>query len=458
VNLWPSPAELSIATAHQREQYGKATRGPVGILAGNPGVGKSHCIAQIIRAVTSQCGISQVAVASPTGKASQRLNEFFHEHNIHGVDATTIHRMLGISRNGHDRKGWGFIHNSENPLRKRFVFLDEMSMTDTDLWASALAAMPPGTHVLCVGDFAQLPPVGHGAPLRDMIAVGLPYGELTEVHRNDGDIVTACRDVKEGRPFQPSTAIDLAAGRNLCHVEATRPAIILGSLGDLLRSCPPDINPTWDVQIICAINQHSEVSRILLNTMLQNILNPDGEQLEGMKFRIADKVICGTNQMLPVVECPFCNSNKGADAVVWNGKANQCTECDHVWPIKEMPVDFVANGEIGRVTHLEKGLIHVTFDAPSRTVRVGPGAISDFDMAYAITCHKSQGSQWPVVMVVVDDSRGADRVTSFEWHRTSWSRAQKLCFTVGRLSTIHRQCRKSALRDRKTFLVEKLVA
>jgi ATP-dependent exoDNAse (exonuclease V) alpha subunit len=271
LNLWPKPAELSVATGHQREQYALATRGPVGILAGNPGVGKSFIVAQIIRAVISEHGVSQTGIACPTGKAAQRINELLLEHSIHGIEATTMHRMLGVSRNGHDRKGWGFIHNSDNPLLKRFVFLDEQSMTDTDLWASTLAAISPGTHVLCVGDFAQLPPVGHGAPLRDMIAAGLPYGELTEVHRNGGDIVTACRDVKEGRPFRPSPCVNLEAGHNLPHVEAARPTLVLGALGNLLRSCPAGIDPVWDVQVLCAINEKSEVSRKLLNAMLQNI-------------------------------------------------------------------------------------------------------------------------------------------------------------------------------------------
>jgi exodeoxyribonuclease V alpha subunit len=455
LNLWPKPAELSVATGHQREQYALATRGPVGILAGNPGVGKSFVVAQIIRAVISEHGVSQTGIACPTGKAAQRINELLLEHSIHGIEATTMHRMLGVSRNGHDRKGWGFIHNSDNPLLKRFVFLDEQSMTDTDLWASTLAAISPGTHVLCVGDFAQLPPVGHGAPLRDMIAAGLPYGELTEVHRNGGDIVTACRDVKEGRPFRPSPCVNLEAGHNLPHVEAARPTLVLGALANLLRSCPAGIDPVWDVQVLCAINEKSEVSRKLLNAMLQNILNKDGEQVENMRFRMNDKVICGTNQMLPVVACPFCNCGS-AESVLWNGKQNECSECGRLWPLKQMPVDFVANGEIGRVSHLEKGLLYVSFDAPARTVRVGPGAIGDFDLGYALSCHKFQGSQAPYVMIVADDSNGAGRVCSWEWWRTGWSRAQRLCFTIGKLSTIHRQCRKSALRDRKTFLVELL--
>src|SRR5690606_14383539 len=105
------------------------------------------------------------------------------EYRIEGVEATTIHRLLGVSRNGHDQKGWGFMRNRGNPLPNRFLFVDECSMCDCDITASLLDACKPGTHVLFIGDFAQLPPAGHGAPLRDMIAAGIPYGELTEIHR-----------------------------------------------------------------------------------------------------------------------------------------------------------------------------------------------------------------------------------------------------------------------------------
>ena len=108
------------------------------------------------------------------------------------LEATTIHRLLGVSRNGHDKKGWGFIHNAANPLPYRFVFVDEVSMLDVDLAANLFAACQPGTHILLIGDTGQLPPVGHGAPLRDLIAAGVGCGELTEIWRNAGDIVKGC--------------------------------------------------------------------------------------------------------------------------------------------------------------------------------------------------------------------------------------------------------------------------
>lgn len=452
--LWPDASELIVASPHQRERYALATRGPVGILGGNPGVGKTHLVAQIIRALGAAHGTHQVAVLAPTGKAAQRLNEFTIANGINGIQATTIHRGLGVQRSGHDGRGWGFMYGRERPLPARFVIVDEGSMCGIPITSSLLAALRPGSHLLIVGDFAQLPPVDHGAPLRDMIAAGLPCGELTEVHRNGGDIVQACRDVKEGRPFRPSPGIDLAAGHNVCHVEADRPPAAVQALAEMLRHTPPGINPVWDTQVICAINEAGEVSRKALNGILQNVLNEAGAKVEGSNFRMGDKVICQTNSLLPVVECQQCNY--GSEYAEWTGKLYHCQQCDATWSVQGMISDFVANGEIGVVTYLEKGLLHVKFEAPARTVRVAGNFVQDFELAYAISCHKAQGSQAPVVIVMADDSRGANMVCSWEWWRTAWSRSQRLCFTIGKLGTIHRHCRRSALQDRKTFLRELL--
>jgi exodeoxyribonuclease V alpha subunit len=452
--LWPNVDDLTHATEHQRERLRIATQKPIGILGGNPGAGKSFTTAQVIKLAIQEHGLGQCFVACPTGKAAVRITELMQQHGLHGLQASTIHRTLGVSRNGHDQKGWGFVYNRSCPLPYRFGFVDEVSMLDTQFMGSLLDACAPGTHLLFIGDFAQLPPVGHGAPLRDMIAAGLPYGELTEVHRNGGDIVRACADLKAGRPFTPSAVINLDEGANLMHVEAARPAQSLAALSRLIKGAPADIDPVWDIQVLCATNEKSEVGRKNLNQGLQKLLNPAGQQLDGSQFRMGDKVICTTNAMMPLVQCDDCGCTDPA-MIPWNGKWYEC-QCGHEMKPGQMIGDFVANGEIGKVTLLDKRLLHVTFDSPARTVRAAGEMADAFDLAYAVTCHKSQGSQWPVVVLMADDSNGADRVTSWEWWRTGLSRASKLCVTIGKKSTIDRQCRKSALKDRKTFLAELL--
>lgn len=452
--LWPSPAELDNISDHQREQYALAMAGPVGILGGGPGRGKTWLVAQLVKRLIANYGASHIAICAPTGKAAQRANELLIEHNISSIKATTIHRLLQVRKLGYDGNGWGFEYGKEKALPYRFVIIDESSMLDITLLSSLLAASRPGMHVLFVGDFAQLAPVGHGAPLRDMIAAGLPFGELTEPRRNGGDIVRACDDVIKGLPYRPSPVVDIQGGHNLQHIETERPAQAIAYLRRLIESTPPNIDPMWDVQVICATNESGEVNRKSLNTMLQGILNPTGEKIATVPFRMGDKVFCTSNSIFKSIECPYCNY--GEDYIEWTGKSYHCRQCTELWGMADMPQDFCANGEIGKVVYLHDKRMHVQFDSPARTLLVLSNDFQAFDLAYAITCHKFQGSQAPYIIIMCDAGRGADMVTSYEWHRTAWSRAQHLCVTIGRIHGIHRQCRKSALKGRKTFLREML--
>jgi len=452
--LWPSLYDLQKCSDHQRQQYAMATSGPVGILGGGPGVGKTWTVAQILKAVIAEHSQDKIAICAPTGKASQRVNELLLEHGITSLRATTIHRLLRVKKLGYDGSGWGFYFGLEVALPFQFIIIDESSMLSTTLLASLLAATRPGMHLLFVGDFAQLAPVDHGAPLRDMIAAGLPFGELTQPMRNGGDIVRACGDVLRGRRYRPSPCIDIQRGGNLLHIETDNSADSFRRLQQLIRSVPDNIDPRWDVQVLCAVNEKGEVNRKSLNAMLQGLLNPTGQTLDGLPFRLGDKVICFSNSMLKVVACPDCNY--GDEHAEWTGKVYHCTQCGATWLMREMAEDFCANGEIGRVSYLQPKLLHVTFNSPARTLLVPVASFKDFDLAYVITCHKFQGSQAPYIIVMCDASRSADRVTSYEWHRTAWSRAQTLCVTIGPIRAIHRQCKRSALGSRKTFLTELL--
>lgn len=460
--LWPTPDSLHPdATAHQREQYALATAGRVGIIDGNPGSGKTTLSAWAIAASFRQFGAADVAVCAPTGKAAVRITEAMGRHHL-PIEAATIHRTLGVSRNGHDGKGWGFIHNERNPLPKRFVWVDEASMLSTKLAASLLSACAPGTHVMFIGDFAQLPPVEHGAPLRDMIRAGLPHGELTEVHRNGGDVLRICRDLKEGRPYRPSRYVDLANGMNAPHIECHKPAHAIAALAEYMTSAPAGIDRVWDCQVLAAVRKNSELAVPVLNERLQATLNPDGYRVDGGKFRIGDKVICNSNGVVSELRCPgdiaagrSCRGVGAALAVTKDGKY-ECAVCGVGTPPGKLPGEFVANGEMGEAVRVTKEYVHVEMELPARTVRIAGELMKDWSLAYAETTHKSQGSQWPFVFAIADDGGGADRTTSWEHWRTSLSRMERVCTTIGKLSTIRQQCKKSALEGRKTFLVEKL--
>lgn len=419
---WPTPDQLENITEHQRSRAADALAGPVGILGGGPGTGKTWSAAAILRALVAEHGAGCIAVCAPTGKAAVRITEAMQQHKL-PLTATTAHRMLGVTKAGHDGDGWGFQHNEGCPLPYRFVVVDEASMLDTDIAASIFGACRPGTHVLLVGDIGQLPPVGHGAPLRDMIASGLPHGELTEIQRHAGAIVRVCHAIRRGVKFRPCREIDILKGENYLHVETPHGLATTKYLERMLGALPAGINPKMDCQVLVVCNQNGELARSKLNPMLQSMLNGTGASAKANPFREGDKVMRTANGMLPLEE-------------------DDGTE------------EFVANGEIGIVSHVEPKLALVAFDSPARTVQVRGDRLQDFDLAYAITTHKSQGSQWPIVIYGSDEYRGARFVACRELIYTMISRAEQLCVTVGKMQTIYADCSRQVLGGRKTFLRE----
>lgn len=460
--LWPDPADLRDLTDHQRAIVAQSLSSPFGLLCGVPGAGKTWVLASIIECLSRTHGLSHVSVAAPTGKAAVRITENLQRYGLRSIEAKTIHRTLGVNRAGYDGKGWGFTHKPGNPIPARFLFIDEWSMADTQLAADLFAACAPGTHVLCVGDPNQLPPVGNGAPLRDMITAGVPCGTLTEIKRNSGTITEACQAIREGRKPIPCQAIAMP-DRNWLHREWHRGEHQLLEIKRLLTTLPDSVNPIWDCQVLCAVNDKGDVSRKELNTQIQSILNPRGATVGG-KFRTGDKVICTSNTLLELIpDAAYAQAN-GRE------HSNECPD---------VPKEFVANGEIGRVisqvidpasdpANPKIRGFSVRFDAPARTVLVPltgkkseakgddehAGAACDFDLAYAITTHKAQGSQAPIVIAVIDEH--ARFVCSKEWWYTAFSRAERLFATVGRLDVLHRQCKRSELKGRKTFMAERL--
>lgn len=447
---WPAIQSGTELSEHQLENLRLATGGGlIGILAGSPGTGKSFTAAVLIRELIRQHGEDMVAVAAPTGKAAVRVSEAMDRYSI-PLRATTIHRLLKVESG--DSGGWSFVHGEGNPLPYKFVVIDESSMIDAGLMANLLAARGSGTHVLFIGDPYQLPPVGHGAPLRDMIAAGLPCGELREIRRNAGAIVRACAEIRDRSVFHGCQALDLDAGENLLVVEANSPETQILRLESLYRSvCEQGRrDPIWDVQVLVPVNARSPLARKKLNAHLQSLLNPGGGRAEGNPFRIGDKVICTKNGWLPSDDPE--HPEAGPDGKV-----------------------AVANGEMGEVLEVAPKLTVVRMTNPDRVVRVPRGAADpketsdadngdsgapdtgcDWDLAYAISVHKSQGSEFPLAVVVIDEYPGARMVCSREWWYTAISRAKDACILIGKESTAVSQCRRTAIKLRKTFLAERI--
>lgn len=453
---------------HQLATLGTALREPVALLTGTPGTGKTYAAAQIVKWLACRLGLDQIAVCAPTGKAAVRISAAMKAYAL-DLTATTVHRLLEIGRNGHDGDGWGFSRNVKFPLLQKVVIVDEASMLDTDLAAALLAACAPGTHVLLIGDPYQLPPVGHGAPLRDLIAAGVPNGQLSEIRRNAGLIVHACARIKDGQPFETSDRFDPEAGLNLKHIEADTAEEAAEFLQAVLARFQQSRlfgDPIEGVQILTALNGKSKVSRTFLNRILQQQLNPGGQTAPQNPFRIGDKIICIKNNGYPAVEYQL-GSGGGDQVEAYRQLGGEV---------------YVANGDQGRVLAVGPQVAVARFTVPDRTIKIHLGKAQDagdaaadpdddsghseasqrtgtgcdFALAYAITCHKSQGSEWPCVIVMVDDSPGARRLCSREHVYTAISRARQLCITIGKRATLLQQCRKVSLDRRKTFLRELL--
>lgn len=409
--------------------------GSIGILGGGPGTGKTYTAARLIRELLTIAGGESIAVAAPTGKAAVRITESLHNYGVN-LRATTIHSLLKVAEA--DGGGWIFEHNRGNPLPFSFLVIDESSMIDTDLMASLMSARAPGCRILFVGDVNQLPPVGHGAPLRDLIKAGLPCGELTEIHRNEGGIVQACADMRSGKRFECTGNLDNAGGLSPEHQKA----IVLSTLEEQKKA---GLDPVWDCQIVVPVNQKSPMARRELNPWLQKELNPN-PPVKGSPFRLEDKVVNTKNGWYP----PADPSEKPSPEATVNKFGHY----------------YVANGEQGRVKRVEPKWIEVELQSPERRIRVprgtedngddeeATGTGCNWDLAYAISVHKSQGSEWPVVLVVIDEYPGAKRLCDRAWLYTAISRAKKECYLVGRIDTAQTMATRNNIDKRKTFLKE----
>jgi len=423
---------ILIATNHDR----------VGCLQGSPGVGKTFCVASIVKAVIQRFGRDSIAVCAPTGKAAVRVAQSMLANGV-DLPASTIHRLLQVEGEGGD--GWSFHFNEQNPLPFRFLIIDESSMIDVDLLASLLRACTPSTHILFVGDTGQLAPVGHGRPFFDLQQV-IPTGKLTEIRRNSGRIVKACAEIRDRNTITFSEKLDIDGGENLVLIQCSdedQPQILEQLIAkiDAQHIGPRNLSVIDDLQILTGKNDGSPVARKPLNKMLQQVLNPDGDRIQGNPFRVNDKIVDLKNGKYPDAE----DQNE-----------------EH----------FVANGELAKAKDIKPGRMVVEVSDPKRQILIchapvqenekgiddsentSKGAVGDWDLAYVISTHRSQGSQWKFVILIADSK--AAMVQSRQWLYTGISRAEIATFIIGQRQVVNQMLKRDGISGRKTFLTERI--
>lgn len=482
--LWPSIEEIRKAapnlTDHQIAELAKSLSSAIGMLCGAPGTGKTFTLAALVKAIIAVHGDYSVAVCAPTGKAAVRCTETLAKYKIRGLRATTIHSLLGVDmasggggKDDGDRdrgEGWSFTHNRRNPLPFKLVIADEESMIDDPLFRALLAGCFGATNVLLVGDVNQLPPVGYGAPLRDLRKV-LPYGELTEIHRNAGTAVRACAAIRDGQPIPIDSAIDLTEGRppkNLVLHGATRteaPSVIVNLVKKVAAERKYD--PIWDVQVCVATNKSGPLSRRELNKQLQTILNPHGAGHAQTPFRAGDKVICVKNTRLPLARYEFGEYRKaegGIETLICNGEFGKVLDAQPTKTVVQFGNDpsnlkmvvitrkagVKPDKDGGAVKDRQRGDDENESPAEEKT-----DTGCDLDLGYAVTTHKMQGSSAPYVIIALDENQAGDHgVCDRGWIFTAISRMEVECHLVGRRDTVKKMASRNFIDRRKTFLAE----
>jgi exodeoxyribonuclease V alpha subunit len=339
----------------QRQAVTKALASKILIITGGPGVGKTT----IIRAILAILRAKGVApqLAAPTGRAAKRLSE------TTGLQAKTIHRLLEV-----DPKGGGFLRSKGLPLECDLLVLDEVSMVDVPLMAALLNALPDTTALLIVGDVDQLPSVGPGQVLADLIACGrLPVARLTEIFRQarESRIIVNAHSVNRGTMPELKPA---GGDSDFYFIEAADPEDAAAKVVKVVAERIPArfaFDPIRDVQVLCPMNR-GEVGARTLNLALQGALNPgraDQPTIErfGFTYRIGDKVMQIENNY---------------DRETFNGDI----------------------GFISRIDH-EEGELAIDIDG--RPVVYAFAELDEVVLAYASTIHKSQGSEYPAVVIPI---------------------------------------------------------
>ena len=419
----------------QRKAVELAVSRGVLLISGGPGTGKTTTINAIIRFFLAD--VKSVLLAAPTGRAAKRMTE------ATGYEAATIHRLLGYKamgeedepeNRGTEEEFWRFERDPDNPLEADAVIIDEMSMVDLFLFHALLRAIRPGTRLIMVGDIHQLPSVGPGRVLRDLMESGAFCSiTLQKIFRQakQSDIVMNAHRILQGQQLDLENH-----SRDFFFLERRDPKVIYKHIVLLMEQMLPKYvqGTRDDIQVLTPMRKGA-LGCIRLNEVLQSVLNPEvpgkkETRAHDQVFRVGDKVMQTRNNYQMEWEIP---GNFG------------------------MPIEKgtgVFNGDFGVIADVDTELAEliVRFDE-DKVVHYPFTQLEDLELAYAITVHKSQGSEYPAVILPL--LSGPSGLFNRNLLYTAITRARKCVVILGERETIAQMeqnisqyTRYSGLKDR----------
>ena len=411
----------------QRTAVMEAARRGIVVLTGGPGTGKTTTINAMIHFFESE-GLD-IRLAAPTGRAAKRMTE------ATGYEAQTIHRLLEVSGNPEDETVNGFGRNEENPLEADVIIIDEMSMVDLPLMHALLGAIVPGTRLILVGDRNQLPSVGPGSVLKDIIESHcFPVVMLTKIFRQAGesDIVVNAHKINRGE----EVVLDNKS-RDFFFLKRQDANVIISVVITLIqKKLPKYVNAQpYDIQVLTPMRKGLlGVER--LNRILQEYLNPPeagktekeyGDRL----FREGDKVMQIKNNY----------------QLEWEVATKYGMTID-----KGMGI---FNGDMGIIREINtyEETVIVEYDE-KRMVKYPYALLDELELAYAITIHKSQGSEYPAVVIPL--LQGPRQLYHRNLLYTAVTRARQCVTLVGSDSVFQEMIRNTNEQDRNTSLAQRI--
>lgn len=400
----------------QKQAVKEAVSKGILILTGGPGTGKTTTLNVIIRLL--ELSGEKVLLAAPTGRAAKRMSE------LTGREAKTIHRLLQVEWDEEDHPV--FARNEKNLLECDALVIDELSMVDTALFEALLRALPLGRRLILVGDSDQLPSVGPGNVIRDLIASGLlPVVQLHQVFRQSMQSLI----IRNAHRIVAGEMPDLNIRKeDFFFLYSSDPGQISDTILDLCHRRLPEsygFSPLTDIQVLSP-SRKGELGTVELNQRLQQRLNPPDRgkteiKVNGTLFRQGDKVMQVRNDY----NLPWTRS----DGSVGEG---------------------VFNGDMGLVLEIDRRASVITVQMDDRCVTYESEIASELELAYAMTVHKSQGNEFPAVIIPM--FRGAPQLAYRNLLYTAVTRAKSLLILIGTSETVRSMVENNRKTKRYTGL------